>query len=679
LKKYYVGDSDTAKGYNINKYRKIKSPYERNTAYALFNYELSDDIQLSSDLRYTKVNSRNTVSPEYNYGLGSYYNFDSDELRGVQWQNIDDFDPSIQVPSAVSDLLVNDEGYFITSIGLDEIGPRHMDTERDLFAFSTTVNGELSNGWVWDAYVSSGKTSTEMLLLNKTNKMRFSRSDYATTDDEGNRCGVEVMTCPGSNPLVPMSQEAIDWISLDPFGSQIESEQHIFAASLSGDIYELPQGDVLFATGIEVRRETLDMKVDDLWQDTDKTGGSRKEPWKAGKTIQEAFVEVEAPVLGDIFLIDELLLSAAGRISDYTYAGVNTTWKLGATWGITDGLAIRSTLAHTVRAPQLNEQFGGQQTGWSRGKDDPCGSSEVNDILDPAEKSQVIANCQQMGIADPETWVALTDTTGGIYQTTTGNTDLEPEKADTLTVGVVYSPSFVDDLSFTVDYYDIELTDAMARAGVSNTLYECVRSEDINSSIYCPLITRGGDNNITDVKDTYVNKNIFTRRGVDVEVAYLQPLGEYGDLNFKFNLTHVLETSTQTSAAEDVVDYTGIYKTGVENKARLAISYSINDLRINWTTNYSDGYQIFNPIFDEQDDGTEIERNPYESYDQPFTPNITLSNIRVSYLFTEDLQVYLGAKNVFDKTHYSHPSLSSGQGYADALGRYIYSGVSYEF
>jgi outer membrane receptor protein involved in Fe transport len=679
LKKYYVGDSDTAKGYNINKYSKIKSPYERNTAYALFNYELSDDIQLTSDLRYTKVKSRNTASPEYNYGLGSYYNFDSDQLRGVDWQHIDNFDPTVEVPNGVSDLLVGDDGWFITSIGLDEIGPRHMDTERDLFAFSTTVNGELSNGWVWDLYASTGKTSTEMLLKNKTNKMRFGRGDYATTDDEGNRCGVDVFTCPGSNPLMPLSQEAEDWIRLDPFGSQIDSEQHIFAGSISGDLFELPQGEVLFAAGIEVRRETLDMKVDDLWQDTDKTGGSKKVPWEAGKTIQEVFIEVEAPVLGNIFLVDELLLSAAGRISDYTYAGSNSTWKLGATWSIIDGLALRSTYAHTVRAPQLNEQFGGEQTGWSRGKDDPCGASEVNDILDIAEKALVVSNCQQMGIEDPENWIAATDTTGGVYQTTTGNTNLEPEKADTLTVGLVYSPSFIDNLDFTIDYYDIELEDAMARAGTSNTLYECVRSEDVNTSVYCPLITRGSDDNITDVVDTFVNKDKFTRRGVDTEIAYLQSLGEFGEISVKFNLTHILETSTQDSAEEKTVDYTGIFRNGIENKARLTLNYALNDLRINWTTNYSDGYQIFKPIFDEQDDGSEIERDPFETYDQPFTSSVTLHNVRVSYFINDDLKLHVGAKNVFDKTHYGHPSMSSGQGYADALGRYTYAGVSYEF
>ncbi|MCJ8318891.1 MAG: TonB-dependent receptor [Colwellia sp.] len=646
---YYVQEGENAEGWNINRYNKVQSPYERATFYTLFNYELSDELQLTADLRYSKITSQNQISPVYNYWIGEVND---------SW-----FDQSIERPAHIAELLDQSDGWFYSSIGLNELGPRTSDVERELFAFSSSLAGEFSNGWLWDAYISSGKTKHDTVLSNRTNQNRFSNSHDSITNDNGDYCGVDVFDCPSSHPLIPMTQEALDYITLDPYGSQITSEQNVFSAAVSGDILELPHGELMFAAGIDVRRESIEMEVDDTWQSG--LGGNMKQPWDAAKTVQEVFLELEAPILADIFLIDELVLNVAGRMSTYTYAGTNNTWKLGATWSIIEGLAMRSTYAHTARAPQLSEQFSAVRTGFSNGKEDPCDSVEI--LGASAEnKEQIIANCQSWGIADPVNFDSQAKLNGGVDVTTTGNINLQPEKADTLTVGIVYTPSFIDNLSLTIDYYDIDITDVMGGSGIQNTLDKCAREEDVTNSIYCPLVVRGSDGNVLDVLNTTVNQAYTNIKGVDFEASYLLSLNEYGQIDFSFNATKLLDSSYSDSDEDEIHDVTGIGYNNVELKARFVMNYSYEDLTANWTTNYAEGFQV-------------SEYGTYELYDKPFAPHSIMHNARVSYTLNDNANIYLGINNVFDKSYYNHPSTSYGRSQYDSMGRYFYTGFSYEF
>ena len=646
---FRLQQGDNATGWNMNLHNALTSPFERSNFYTLVNYELSDDLQFTADFRYTKVKSQNQLAPAYNFWVSG---------------NDRDFDQSLVRPAHIQALLAEDDGWFNTSIGLNELGPTTSNVERELFAFSSSLAGEFSNDWVWDVYVSAGKTNHDSVGSNYTNQNRFSDGHKAITNDNGDRCGVDDMTCPGSHPSLVMSQEALDYITLDPFGSQISSEQYAFSATTSGDLMELPYGALMFAAGVDVRRETLEMNVDETWQSG--IAGIQKDPWSAGKTTQEIFLEVEAPVLSDIFLIDELLLSAAGRMSNYTYAGTHNTWKLGATWSIIDGLAIRSTYAATTRAPQLSEQFSASSTEFSSGIDDPCDQTEI--LATEADAvGQVIANCKAWGIKDPANFDSLAAVNMGVDVTTSGNVYLQPETAKTVTLGVVYTPSFIDNLSMTLDYYDIQIKDAMGSPGNQSTLDKCAREADVNNSIYCPLVTRGADGNVSDVIDTVVNQAFSNTRGVDFEVSYQQSLAEFGDVSFSLNGTKLLDSSFQDTVLTDKIYVTGMSsRDNVELKTRFVMTYSYEDLTANWTTNYAEGYQV-------------SRFGTYERYDEPFAPHSIMHDVRFGYDVTENANVYLGMNNVFNKTYFDHPSTSSGFVQYDAMGRYFYGGFSYEF
>jgi iron complex outermembrane receptor protein len=121
-----------------------------------------------------------------------------------------------------------------------------------------------------------------------------------------------------------------------------------------------------------------------------------------------------------------------------------------------------------------------------------------------------------------------------------GNPDLIPESADTFTAGFVWTPGFeFGDLSLTVDWWRIELVDAIGQFGVQFTLDQCYIELDQES---CALITRRNDADFTidNVLDLNVNVAEQTGEGVDTEIRFAFETG-IGDFDTAFLWSHLTE------------------------------------------------------------------------------------------------------------------------------------------
>ena len=70
-----------------------------------------------------------------------------------------------------------------------------------------------------------------------------------------------------------------------------------------------------------------------------------------------------------------------------------------------------------------------------------------------------------------------------------GNPDLTEEVAESVTIGLEYSPRWASGLRFRVDYYDIELTDAINTASAQETADKCVDLPTLDNE-FCALQTR---------------------------------------------------------------------------------------------------------------------------------------------------------------------------------------------
>src|SRR5690606_17812933 len=140
-----------------------------------------------------------------------------------------------------------------------------------------------------------------------------------------------------------------------------------------------------------------------------------------------------------------------------------------------------------------------------------------------------------------------------------GNPDLVPEKADTFTLGVVLSPSFLPRFNATIDFYDIKIKDRIGRVGADVTMTQCINTgasesgsaiqRDSNGSLW-----RSDDGYII---DTQLNVGELGARGIDFSVNYVHELEKAGSL--RFDLVGTWIDKLTSTIGEVHYDCAGLY------------------------------------------------------------------------------------------------------------------------
>ncbi|MFV8782573.1 TonB-dependent receptor domain-containing protein [Microbulbifer sp. SA54] len=633
-------------GFDPNAYNFARSPFERLNGYSRVQYEISENTSIAADLMYSGTQSYDEVDPDFIWS---------------NWTTVETLQANnITVPDSVLTVLeAYGDNWLQLPYTFDEAGPRWHQTDREYLAASITLEGELENGWRWDTYVNSGYTSTE---LTRGNNIRFDRFDSSTFTLIG-PC-VDAGNCPEFSPFESTSDAVNDYIMATHL-TTTDVKQHTFAANITGDLFNVPAGIARFGAGFESRYENLDYQPSDLWQ-SGVLSSQQTAIDDVSRTVHEAYGELLVPILADLPLVDALEFEAAVRGAEYSTETANfTSWKTGINWTINDSLRFRSVYSMAVRAPQLGEMFLGTSIGYSD-LTDPCDSDEVNG--GPADGRRA-ANCAALGI-DGNWDSNLKGQRGRVISE--GNQDLKEEEATTFTAGFVFTPTFVDGLNISIDYYDIDLSDMIVRFGASNTLALCVDSESINND-FCSQVMRAANGDVESVRDTYINADGSRRTGVDIEADYRFSLADAislpGELRFNLLATRQLESSY--SATDNLTgklvttEYVGEF--GVpEWKADLSTSYYLNDLTLNLTTKFTQGGPI------------DLDGNP-ERYENSVIRNSLYYNLWAGYQVTEAAKAYLGVNNLTDETWTDHPYTSYGSANYSLLGRYMYAGVRFAF
>lgn len=352
--------------------------------------------------------------------------------------------------------------------------------------------GEIFSDWKWDAYYSYGSTKNRVEQPNSRITARFNQAlDAVVNPLNGAIVCRSTLTNP-TNGCVPInligegraSPDAIAWINGTGF-RQWDIDQHIVAASLRGDLFSTWAGPVGVAVGAEYRSQSLDTTSDPISAVQGYRGGGTV-PYSGNVNVKEAFVEALVPLAVDESWAKDLSLNLAGRVTDYSTSGTVTTWKIGVNYAVNDSLRFRATRSRDIRAPSLEELFAKGSTS-------------------------------QLSVSDPQLGMDYLVTAAN-----SGNPDLTPEKADTFTGGIVLTPAAVPGLSFTVDYYDIRLNDAIISLTPAAIVTQCYGT----APSACSLITRDPVTNmITRVRNGPVNMQSVKLAGVDIEAGYAIPVG----------------------------------------------------------------------------------------------------------------------------------------------------------
>ncbi|MGV8939955.1 MAG: TonB-dependent receptor [Lysobacter sp.] len=585
---------------NFNGYLNAVNPVKRYGVTALGEYDLTESTRLYGEFLYTNRSSHQSTAP------GTVGNFRTIRIGANH-------------PT-------NPTGQDLTLIrrNLMEAGPRIAFQDVDTFRGVVGLEGAFGETWSWDASMNYGRNTAEDGFTNVVNLDRFD----ATLDRS--RCSTTpgaAIPCADYLGYGDLSQQAIDYITYKSINNGGNSMM-AFQGKVSGQLFELPAGTVGMAAGVEVRTERGWRNPDILTQQG--IANTNRADVIAGEyKAKEAFVEWLVPLLADVPLVQRLDLSAAVRYSDYELFGDDTNYKLGLDWQLTDSFKIRGTKSTAFRIPSIPQLFGGVTTG-NLTTTDPCsGWSSM------PSSSVVAQNCRADGV--PAGYRQLGNavlTYGG------GNIDLMPEDAKTLTVGMAWTPTFADGLTLTLDYYKIDISNAVASVAGSTKLAICYNTPGL-AHPFCAdsNFTRNPvTGEINYLSSRPVNAADETASGVDLGMVWQFPIGGLQGL-VDLDMSYLKEYSVRPYANANLIEYAGKITGGRGSYAHWRGLGNFGLAGDRWSGNYTVQFV-----------GKAEDINARKGDIGASVGNIFYHNLQADYSITDAIKVSAGIDNLFDKS-----------------------------
>ncbi|MDP9413588.1 MAG: TonB-dependent receptor [Pseudomonadota bacterium] len=427
----------------------------------------------------------------------------------------------------------------------NEVGPRVSFDERNAFRALAGFRGDLTEDLNFETYYFFARTRNSNVQEGNVSRRAF----QAGLD--GTAPAINIF---GPNTLTPAAARQIAILAQNNTISNLQ----VASAAVSGNVFNLGFGaeDVGFAVGGEYRSVSSRFIPDVALSSGDVIGFNAGQPTQGGYDIREAFAEVRVPILGGGGFPHRLELTGAARRSDYSLQAVGGVWTYaaGAEFAPIRDITFRGQYQRAVRAPNVEELFGGQRIAFP-GAIDPC--SRPAAAADPAVRQICIATGVPAGLVGNAS-LQLNPQIPGTFG---GNPNLEEERSDTYTVGAVIRPSFIPRLNIAIDAYDIQVDNVISvlGGGLANVLNLCFNVIRNPQSPFCQAVRRNPAGIISGEQFTVqvLNANIgrLATRGIDFQLDYSQPLGfslvggEESRLNFfflgnytdEYNITPVAE------------------------------------------------------------------------------------------------------------------------------------------
>jgi iron complex outermembrane receptor protein len=618
--------------------------------YSIFthaSFDVTDKVQLYGQVSYGTAHSWGYSGPQYNFS-------------GVAIRQDNAF-----LPPSVADEMAARSLASITVATWNkdrwDAEQHESESDRDQLRIRFGLNGQFDlfgSEWDWDVSLQRGINH----VYNDIEAPIVARYNQAIDAVRGPN-GAIVCRSTLTNPndgCVPYnilgvgvgSREAMKWFT---GVSWLEERfvQDVIDATVRGTPFSSWAGPVSVAFGAEYRKEKVSAKTDELSPTGAYFSGNYK-PTFGDFDVKEAFLETVFPIASNAPMAKSFDLNAAVRATEYSGAGYVTTWKGGLTYTPVEDVTLRAVRSRDIRAPNMAEMF-------------QAGSSLTVVVTDP-----------------------FTNVTSNVRQVTMGNVSLGVEEADTLSVGLILRPRFVPGFSFAVDYYEIEIDEAIATPTRDQVLTQCYAGY----TVYCPMIVRDGEGVITQINLMPANVAFQKARGVDFEMSYRLSLSDIsprfgdGSLSFRLFATHYLEMTTDNRITKP----TNIVGSHVGNSAipewRYGgyISYNTGPLTFTVSGNgISSGVYDNSYIECQTNCPTSTAQN--QTIDNNHIDGAFYVDTSVQYEFAPESAVYLSIDNVFDRepsvvatgTGISGPQPGTNRALYDIIGRTIRAGVRFSF
>ena len=444
---------------------------------------------------------------------------------------------------------------------LEELGNRVADQTVDTFRVVAGLEGDIPEdvpvlgNWRWELSYNYGRTQGQQ--VNRGNLI-LSRLQNAMgpsfVDDAGvAHCGTETAPIDGCVPINllggsgAISPDQIDGLTFTGVQGGL-NEQRTWLASARGPILKMDNGGFLaLGVGADYREEAGSLDPDPLTSTGDTTGNAI-EPTGGDFNVVEGFGEISFVPLVEKGPAKWLELNAAARGFKYNTFGSGGTWKVGSLFRTLGGVSVRGTYSTAFRNPSINELFSGAFDDFESATD-PCDTTAGP--LDPTVAEQ----CAAEGV--PGGFVS-----GATQQRAKvgGNPNLDPEKAKVFTAGVVLEPPPLKGFAITLDYFNVNIDDAIQAQGADVILANCYNTPEHTD---CDKIHRfPGTNTIDFIDDTIVNIGSNKTTGLDFAVSQMLDTGKKIG-TFKLNLEGTYLLTYTESTPDRTRSGVGNYDLGV--------------------------------------------------------------------------------------------------------------------
>jgi len=675
-------DLATTDRLNFNEFRSILIPLERRFAAAGLTLDVSEKATATMEINYARVESRARFEPIPLSVYGDVYKLFKGGTSGMDLTTHPLWVGSSAGTQIVNAGVTNFDNFGNTFRRTVELGGRGSGNIRDTLRVAAAVDYELDNGMRLDVYGTYGVTDQVQTDFGDINLERAELAlDMEADGFGGYQCVDEIARIQGCVPFNPfgtidslagqagitgISPEAAEYLAA-AVGLTGNIQQTVVAGVLSGD---LPfavgdQDSAAFAFGLEWREERGEETPDGLRQ-KGITRGYNIQPTKGNFNVLDVFGEINLP-LTDIFTLD-----AAVRAGDYSSVGSTFTWKVGLDAAFNDSIRLRAATSTAVRAPNVTDLFGGAFASAVLSFD-PCNGVDATTTGNTADNCRSVpAIASRIAATGAFT---LTQVEG--QNTTTfsaGSPTVQEEEADSFTIGAIFTPTGVEGLSIALDYYSINIDDAIRVPSGTDVLNRCYSVTPGSFDASCGgLVFRSVNTGAAlDVFATANNEDTIETSGIDLEASYLfDDLGG-GDLLISFGANFLADYEV-TGSAGDKQDLAGEVLFP-ETRFNLNFDYNIND------------FSVFSQV---RFRGETKDRNDNTIHTAALNDidSVMYVDLRGSYQLNDSVNVYIGSNNLFDETppamgfthkYFQQANNTNGTAF-DTVGRQWYAGITANF
>ncbi len=609
--------------YNFGPVNYLQTPFLRNNFFFAGDFNLENGVSVYSEARYARRRSEQALAPLPYFSL---------------------FDPPGTIPA---ENFYNPFGTDLRDIRrrVSEVGGRKFLQEQSLSQLTVGARGELPlvEGWDWDAFYQYGRYAQVDVDQGQFVGSRLALAlGPSFQDTDGTiRCGTSadpIADCVPLNMFGPngsITQEMLAYVSAN-LVDRYEGSRNLAGLTLTGPVMSLPAGDLTAGLSFETRSEYFSYEPDS-GKATEAVTGNAGAGLAGSYDVDSVSIEALIPLVSGMPMAQALELGLGFRFDDYSTVGSNEVVQANLLWQPVSSVIVRASYAEVFREPSIFELFAPQGDNFPEYVD-PCSNSNIDDAnenpyaaLTPEQQQR----CHDDGVP-----------VGGYFQSNIqprgrigGNPNVRPEQGDTFNVGLVWDPEFVPGGSVTLDYFSIELEDAITNIAEESIVKLCIEDGDAAS---CALTTRFDDGQIDSV--VALNQNIGKETATGWDLAFNHRLnGDFGELSSRLLITKLDErASTVLNTLDTVGKFNGGengFTRGVypEYKANFILDWSRDRLGASLNIDYIGSVD---EVLDDDDPAAVLSREVESVY---------YLDGAIRYNVTNDALVTFGINNILDE------------------------------